>query len=245
MFFSKYSASGNDFIITHIFGMQPHGFDKLAQRICNRHQGVGADGLIILKPHLEYDFEWEFYNCDGSVAQMCGNGSRVAAMYAYHLGIAGVKQRFLTLAGVIDTTIENEEVESALSGVKVLQESICEFGNTWALIDTGVPHLVCEKKGELGKEDLRFLRHKYNANVNIATIEKDRVIARTFERGVEDETLACGTGMAAMFYYLLSANKIPNPCLFNPASKEDLFLREYQQRLYLKGKVHKICDFVY
>ncbi|MBD5165249.1 diaminopimelate epimerase [Helicobacter sp.] len=245
MFFSKYSASGNDFIITHIFGAQKHAFDKLAQRICNRHQGVGADGLIILKPHLEYDFEWEFYNCDGSVAQMCGNGSRAAAMYAYHLGIAGVKQRFLTLAGVIDATIENEEVESALSGVKILQENICEFGNTWVLIDTGVPHLVCEKKGELGKEDLRFLRHKYNANVNIASIEQDRVIARTFERGVEDETLACGTGMAAMFYYLFYAGKIPNPCLFNPASKEDLYLREYQQRLYLKGKVHKICDFVF
>lgn len=244
MFFSKYSASGNDFILTHTFGTQKRAFDKLARRICNRHQGVGADGLIILKPHLEYDFEWEFYNCDGSIAQMCGNGSRAAAMYAYHQGIASYKQRFLTLAGVIDATLEENVVESALSGVKVLQENICELGNTWALIDIGVPHLVCEKKNELSKEDLRSLRHKYNANVNVAEILQDRVIARTFERGVEDETLACGTGMAAMFYYLFSAGKISNPCLFNPASEEDLYLKESNQRLYLKGRVHKICDFV-
>ncbi|TLD82709.1 diaminopimelate epimerase [Helicobacter sp. MIT 11-5569] len=245
MFFSKYSASGNDFIITHTFGKQNQAFDKLAQRICNRHQGIGADGLIILKPHLEYDFEWEFYNCDGSVPKMCGNGSRAAAMYAYHLGIAGKKQKFLTLAGVIDIIIDGDEVESALSGVEVIKEGILEFGNTWSLIDTGVPHLVCEKGKELSKEDLRSLRHKYNANVNIATIAQNRVIARTFERGVEDETLACGTGMAAMFYYLFHQDKIPNPCLFNPASGEDLYLREENQRLYFKGKVHKICDFVY
>lgn len=245
MFFSKYSASGNDFIITHTFGKQTYAFNALARKICNRHQGVGADGLIILKPHLEYDFEWEFYNCDGSIATMCGNGSRAAAMYAKDLGIAGDRQRFLTLAGVIDVVVNQGEVESALSGVEVLKEGILEFGNTWVLIDTGVPHLVCEKKDELNKEDLRTLRHKYNANVNIATLQGDRVLARTFERGVEDETLACGTGMAAMFYYLFSQNKIPNPCLFNPASGEDLYLRIENQRLYLKGRVHKICDFVF
>lgn len=244
MFFSKYSASGNDFILTHTFGTQKRAFDKLAQKICNRHQGVGADGLIILKPHLEYDFEWEFYNCDGSIAQMCGNGSRAAAMYAYHQGIAGERQSFLTLAGVINVTIENNKAESALSGVKVLQENICELDNTWALIDTGVPHLVCEKKNNaLSKEDLRSLRHKYNANVNVAEVLQDRVIARTFERGVEDETLACGTGMAAMFYYLFSQAKIPNPCLFNPASGEEVFVRESEGKLLLKGEVHKICDF--
>lgn len=243
MFFSKYSASGNDFILTHTFGTQKRAFDKLAQKICNRHQGVGADGLIILKPHLEYDFEWEFYNCDGSIAQMCGNGSRAAAMYAYHQGIAGERQSFLTLAGVINVTIENNKAESALSGVKVLQENICELDNTWVLIDTGVPHLVCEKKNALSKEDLRSLRHKYNANVNVAEVLQDRVIARTFERGVEDETLACGTGMAAMFYYLFSQAKIPNPCLFNPASGEEVFVRESEGKLLLKGEVHKICDF--
>ena len=108
-----------------------------------------------------------------------------------------------------------------------------------------MPHLVCEKKSELGKEDLRFLRHKYNANINVAEILQDRILARTFERGVEDETLACGTGMAAMFYCLFHQGKIPNPCLFNPASQEDLYLKEKEGRLYLKGKVHKICDFVF
>ena len=107
-----------------------------------------------------------------------------------------------------------------------------------------MPHLVCEN-ANLPKEDLQILRYKYNANVNIATIMQDCVLARTFERGVEDETLACGTGMAAMFYYLLMQKKIPNHMKFIPASQEEIFLKEYQGKLFLKGNVKKICDFIY
>ena len=247
MFFSKYSASGNDFILMHTFRYNEDSDSNLAKQICHRQEGIGSDGLIVLKPHREYDFEWEFYNADGSVAEMCGNGSRAAGMYARDLGLAGNSQKFLSKAGVIGVEIEGDWAESALSKAEVLKQDICEFGKNWWLINTGVPHLVCEDLEIMGlnKEDLRFLRHKYNANINIASCREDRVLARTFERGVEDETLACGTGMAAMFYYLLLANKVKNPCLFNPASKEDLYLREENGKLYLKGKVRKICDFIY
>ncbi|MCI5968566.1 diaminopimelate epimerase [Helicobacter sp.] len=254
MFFSKYSASGNDFIITHTFGFQENFWGELAKKICHRQEGVGADGLIVLKPHSAYDFEWEFYNADGSAPKMCGNGSRAAALYARDFRLASSVQKFLTGAGVIDAEIFDEEnfkkleskilVESALTKAKVLQKNIQEYGVSWWLIDTGVPHLVCEN-AHLNKEELRALRHKYNANVNIATLEQDCVRARTFERGVEDETLACGTGMAAMFYYLKEASKVPNPCCFKPASNEELFLREEKGRIFLKGSVRKICDFVY
>lgn len=249
MIFSKYSASGNDFILTHTFKFKEGSWAELAKRICHRQEGVGADGLIVLKPHLTYDFEWEFYNADGSVANMCGNGSRAAALYAKDLNLAPNRQEFLTGAGVINAEIFAELeskilVESALTKAKVIQENIQEFGVNWWLIDTGVPHLVCEG-ANLNKEDLRALRHKYNANINIAMLEKDCVRARTFERGVEDETLACGTGMAAMFYYLKEKDKVSNPCCFKPASNEELFLREEEGRIFLKGNVRKICDFVY
>ncbi len=246
MFFSKYSASGNDFIITHTFRFCENSYSELARQICHRQEGIGADGLIVLKPHLKYDFEWEFYNSDGSVAEMCGNGSRAASMYARDLGLAGEKQRFLSKVGVIGVSIEGNWAESVLSKSEILQKGISEFGVNWWLLDTGVTHLVCENEriDFLAKEDLRFLRHKYNANVNIASLQGGRVVARTFERGVEDETLACGTGMAAMFYYLFLQGKVSNSCLFNPASGEDLYLREEEGRLYLKGEVRKICDFI-
>ncbi|WP_299549378.1 diaminopimelate epimerase [uncultured Helicobacter sp.] len=249
MFFSKYSASGNDFILTHTFKFQENAWREFAKKICHRQEGVGADGLIILKPHTTYDFEWEFYNADGSVAKMCGNGSRAAALYARDFRLASNTQRFLTGAGVINAEIfidleSKILVESALTQAKVLQKNIQEYGINWWLIDTGVPHLVCEN-ARLNKEELRALRHKYDANVNVATLEKDCVRARTFERGVEDETLACGTGMAAMFYYLKAIQKVSNPCCFKPASNEELFLREQDNRIFLKGSVRKICDFVY
>ncbi|WP_104722303.1 diaminopimelate epimerase [Helicobacter mesocricetorum] len=244
MFFSKYSASGNDFLITHIFRYQTESFRDIARIICHRQRGIGADGLIVLKPHNTYDIEWEFYNSDGSDANMCGNGTRATAMYARDFGLAGEKQKILTKAGVINVELQGDMVESELTQAVILQKDIIEFNTQWWLIDTGVPHLVCENTN-LSKEDLRGLRHKYNANVNIAKLEEGRVIARTFERGVEDETLACGTGMAAMFYYLLRQEKVSNPTLFNPASKEDLYLKEEKGKIFLKGKVEKICDFIY
>ncbi|CAM2949584.1 diaminopimelate epimerase [Helicobacter burdigaliensis] len=244
MFFSKYSASGNDFILTHLFRYNQNSYSNLAKEICHRNLGVGADGLIILKPHLEYDFEWEFYNLDGSEANMCGNGSRAAVAYARDLGLAGDKQRFLSKAGVICASLDGNMVESELTSPKILETNIQEYGFSWWLIDTGVPHLVCEG-AKLNKEDLRALRHKYNANVNIATLENNVMFARTFERGVEDETLACGTGMAAMFLYLKEQSKVGENALVYPASKEEIYLRWEKGRIFLKGKVKKICDFIY
>lgn len=247
MFFSKYSASGNDFILTHTFRYHENSWSELARKICHRQEGIGADGLIVLKPHCTYDFEWEFYNADGSVANMCGNGSRAAALYAMDLKLCSNKQRFLTSAGVISAEIFvglEPMVESALTEAKVLRKDIQEFGAKWWLIDMGVPHLVCEDRA-LDKEILRALRHKYDANVDIATLQQDCVEIRTFERGVEDETLACGTGMAAVFCYLREKGKISNPYCFKPASGEHLTLREEQGQIFLKGRVRKICDFIY
>jgi diaminopimelate epimerase len=89
---TKYSASGNDFVIFHTFKKEDRS--ELAKKLCHRQEGVGADGLIVLIPHEIYDFEWQFYNADGSVAAMCGNGSRAAAHYAYSNGLADKEMKF-------------------------------------------------------------------------------------------------------------------------------------------------------
>ena len=100
---SKYSANGNDFVIFH--ALEKKDRTELAIELCNRQNGIGADGLIVLIPNTENDFEWEFYNSDGSLADMCGNGSRAAAHYAYINELASKKMSFLTGAGVINASI--------------------------------------------------------------------------------------------------------------------------------------------
>lgn len=206
MVLHKYSGSGNDFLISHSF-MRKNRSD-LAKRLCERHSGIGADGLVVLLPHNEYAYEWEFYNCDGSQAKMCGNASLCVAHYAYMQGLAGAKHNFLTGAGEVRAEVFGERVRSDLGKYRLLdcfELNIPKYSGTWYLIDMGVVHLVhfLKNADELPQEKnslLVELRQRYDANVNLAVIHLDGSISlRTYERGVEDITLACGTGMAAVF----------------------------------------------
>ncbi len=238
----KYSASGNDFVIFHTFVARDRS--ELAKRLCNRYEGIGADGMIVLLPHNEYDFAWQFYNADGSEAAMCGNGSRAAAHYAATFGLAPKKMRFLTKAGVIEASVEGDMVESQLTPPKILKK-VKEEGREWWLIDTGVPHLVTfvEDLEQFDKEVAKKLRNKYNANVNYGIIrDLKNMGVRTFERGVEDETLACGTGMAATFLRAFEEGDVDSAVRVVPKSGEELFLRYDQERLFFKGRVKKIFE---
>jgi len=138
---TKYSANGNDFVM--FIAQEKADRSALAKKLCHRQNGVGADGLVVLLPHKDYDFEWEFYNSDGSVADMCGNASRAVAHYAHEKGIStDGKAEFLTGAGVIRATINGSYVVSDMVEPDIIREDIEEFGETWWLIDSGVPHLV-------------------------------------------------------------------------------------------------------
>ncbi|WP_456470345.1 diaminopimelate epimerase [Caminibacter sp.] len=235
MVVSKYSASGNDFVIFHTFKKEDRS--DLAKTLCDRQNGVGADGLIVLLPHLEYDFEWQFYNADGSVAEMCGNGSRAAAHYAYMQGLAPEKMKFLTLAGVIEAEVDGDLVESQLTPYKFIGEYE-DFGKKFKIYDTGVPHIVIMESIEnFDKKLARDLRYKYNANVNWAEVKEGKLFVRTYERGVEDETLACGTGMCASFLTARDNGLIDNSVKVYPKSQEELNVSLRNGRLYFKGKV--------
>ncbi len=239
----KYNASGNDFVIFHTFTKDERS--GLAQKLCHRQKGIGADGLIVLIPHDEYDFEWQFYNSDGSEAEMCGNGSRAAVHYAYHNRLViSNKMKFLTTAGVIEAEIDGDEVEVKLTRPKLIDSLIVAEGMKWSLIDTGVPHLVTfvEDIKEFDKELARRMRQEYNANVNFAKIDPETkvIYVRTYERGVEGETLACGTGMAAVFYRANLDGDVPSSTKVYPTSKDELILTLIDGEIYFKGEVEEV-----
>lgn len=242
MHFVKYNASGNDFLITHTF--QSRNRSELAKRLCHRQHGIGADGLVVLIPHESHDFAWEFYNSDGSIASMCGNASRATAHYAFNYGLASSSMQFLTGAGVISASVNGHSVESQLTPPQLLQDFFEDEGFQWILIDTGVPHLVTYDTS-FDKELARRMRHKYNANVNFASLLPSHLDVRTFERGVEDETLACGTGMCAAFYGLYLHHKIGNFTKVLPLSQEELFVRIDTNTLFFKGDVHSVFETFY
>jgi len=237
---SKYTASGNDFVIFHTFIKRD--FTELTKTLCHRQEGIGADGLIVLIPHETLDFEWCFYNADGSSAEMCGNGSRACAHYAFNNDLAPAKMRYLTLAGEIACSVDGSTVQSDLTPPKILDDKIIENGKSWWLINTGVPHLVTFDAdiNNLDIDEVRALRHKYNCNVNIASIESDHIRVRTYERGVEDETLACGTGMAACFYRAFKEDKVEKESLVKPTSGEKLFLAMENGIITFTGDVREV-----
>lgn len=102
----------------------------LAKELCNRYEGIGADGFIVILPHKKYDFEWEFYNNDGSTASMCGNGSRAAAHFAHHINGIKPHMAFLTGAGVIKANVDNNSVEVSLGKIKNIQDAFSECEKT-------------------------------------------------------------------------------------------------------------------
>ena len=244
MMLSKYSANGNDFVIFH--ALEKKDRSSLAKELCDRQNGVGADGLIVLIPHNKHDFEWEFYNNDGSHADMCGNGSRACAHYAYINGITSKKMSFLTGAGLISAEVKKAHgkrkamVLSELTPPKILDENIEFDGSSWWLIDTGVPHLVkfVQDISEFDLVQAREIRNKYNANVSVAFIDENKNLkVRTYERGVENETLACGTGMAACFYRAFKEGLVSEKIEVYPSSGETLYLGFNGKTITFKGEV--------
>jgi diaminopimelate epimerase len=241
---AKYSANGNDFVIFSSKDKKER--TTLAKTLCHRQDGIGADGLIVVVPHERLDFEWEFYNADGSHADMCGNGSRACAHFALNNGFAQEKMSFMTGAGVINARVRENTpssgmVLSELTPPEILDKTIEFNGKSWWLLNTGVPHLVClqENVDVFDLEEASQLRFKYNANVNICAVDGENLRVRTYERGVENETLACGTGMAACFYRALQEKKVQESIEVYPTSGETLYLGVNERTITFEGRVKR------
>ncbi|MCF6243905.1 MAG: diaminopimelate epimerase [Sulfurovum sp.] len=232
---TKYSGNGNDFIL--FIAQKKEDRSELARTLCHRQNGVGADGLVVLLPHKKYDFEWEFYNSDGSVADMCGNASRCVAHFAHEKGISKDNNaEFLTGAGLIRASINGLYVVSDMVEPDIIRKDIEESGENWWLINSGVPHLVAirESLDNFDLEEARKLRQKYNCNVNICKLEGDVMYVRTYERGVEDETLACGTGMVACYIRNHIEGHVSGQLKVQPISKDELYV-SYENGIYRFG----------
>lgn len=246
----KYSASGNDFLISSIHSEPQYPLHKLAKLLCNRFEGIGADGLVILKPHTQYAYEWEFYNSDGSKAKMCGNASRCVGLYAFLHSLAPKKHTFLSGAGEIGIEILSSnypyKVLSHLGAYRLLKE-YNEEGQKWLLLDTGVPHLTTvlpdkESFESFSVKKMKTLRFLHNANVNIAYADRDHYWIKTYERGVEGITLACGTGMASLVAFLKENQKLQaNSVSIIPPIKESLEFFIHNKKLSFQGEVKKIA----
>lgn len=251
MIFEKYSGSGNDFLITHICTQK--NYTKLAQKLCNRNLGIGADGLIILKPHPTYAYQWLFFNSDGSQAKICGNASRCVAHYAYKHSLAPKKHTFLATNKPIEVEIkDSKKVRSNLGEFSTIEylDIQTSYDTKAYKIDTGVPHIVIFTKIQdtLPKQktlELKTLREQYNANINIVYIKNNNLIyVNTYERGVENITLACGTGMAAasiVAHKIFKTSKNPQ-CI--PPSNETLSFFIKDREISFEGNVNFIATCI-
>lgn len=242
--FYKMSGSGNDFIIidNRDLSLNVGDLPSFARKVCERKISVGADGLFLIEPSKIADFKWQFFNSNGSVAEMCGNGSRCVARYAYLKGIAPKKMSFETLAGVITAAVNNDVVKVRLTDPSLLKPGIKININGSEIIldaiDTGVPHAVCfidnVENCAVVEDGRKIRRHEYfqprgtNADF-VSVIDRHKIRVRTYERGVEDETLACGTGDVAAVLAAAQRDLVDSPVDVIVQSGEIL-------RVYFKSK---------
>ncbi len=198
--FSKYQSTGNDFIL---IDNRENGFQfsraEIA-RLCHRKFGVGADGLILLHAHPQFDFEMKNYNADGGECSMCGNGGRALIQFALDLGLKKNHFVFQAIDGVHEARIVGSQIELKMQKVTQIIET-----SVGPALNTGSPHLVIEVKNLLNHEVVKEGRALRNSpifmpggiNVNFYEQNGGNIFLRTYERGVEDETLSCGTGAIA------------------------------------------------
>ena len=224
--FFKMSGSGNDFIIIdNRTGVVPQAqLNRLVVGACRRKMSVGADGMILIESSDRVDFKWRFFNADGSLPDMCGNGARCAARFAFIHGIADRQMAFETLAGTIEATVGDDGVKIRMTEPKDLKTGTSlDLDGTTAVVgsvNTGVPHVVMVvddieavdvvETGRLIRHHPDFAPEGTNANF-VAFGKNGEIFIRTYERGVEDETLACGTGNVAAALILAHDRSLASP----------------------------------
>lgn len=203
--FYKYQATGNDFVIMDNREGKIFLTPEQINRLCDRKFGIGADGLIIVNNIEGYDFEMKYYNADGQQSSMCGNGGRCVVQFAFDLGLRREIYKFLAVDGTHEATFdENGWVTLKMRDIDHITTYKGDF-----ILDTGSPHLVRQVENVMSmnvyKEghEIRFSKDFEAKGINVDFVEQptDRedsnIIVRTYERGVENETLSCGTGVTA------------------------------------------------
>ncbi len=214
--FHKYQGAGNDFVLIDNRNKKTKLNQKQIAVMCDRHFGIGADGLMLLELQKGCDFKMVYYNSDGNESTMCGNGGRCITMFAKHLGIIKKKAVFLAIDGMHQATVKKDQVKLGMTDPK----NFTKIGNDHT-VNTGSPHYISFVKDV---KNMDVYKHGYDIrnnktfkkegiNVNfVEELKKGELFVRTFERGVEDETLSCGTGVTAAAIVYADLNNIKNSC---------------------------------
>ncbi|MEZ5384641.1 MAG: diaminopimelate epimerase [Prosthecobacter sp.] len=260
--FTKMNGAGNDFVMLDNRDRSLALTKEQIEKLCDRHRGIGADGLLCVEPATEGgDFKMRYYNADGGEAEMCGNGARCFGRFVNHLHDNKLtKIAFETLAGMISAEFEGDQVRinmSAPHDLKLKQHlNVAGAGLTVHSINTGVPHAVvfvddlgdvpvCEWGAGLRYHDT--FKPK-GTNANFATVLAPGNIAiRTYERGVEDETLACGTGMVAcaLIHHELTGACSPISVLVKGGDTLQVGFEEPSKSVYTNVTLFGPADFVF
>lgn len=202
--FYKYQGTGNDFVILDNRDGRYDGLsNKQVKALCERRFGIGADGLMLLNTHLNFDFEMKYYNADGSESSMCGNGGRCMIKFAGDQGITRTNYKFVAIDGAHEGSINTD----GTIALRMMEVDEIKYMHGNYILNTGSPHFVTMnndvmhldvfKKGREIRYSKEFEKEGINVNFVEQTSDRDRIKVRTYERGVEDETLSCGTGVTA------------------------------------------------
>lgn len=201
--FFKYQGTGNDFVILE---NRDNKYDNITakqiKKICDRRFGVGADGLMMLCNHESKDFKMVYFNADGNESSMCGNGGRCLVKFAKNQGMYKITYRFMAIDGMHEAEIDMHDIVR----LKMHDVNEVELHPSYAVLNTGSPHFVkfasnveeidVVTTGREIRNSSRFEKEGINVNF-VETTDEDQIFVRTYERGVEDETLSCGTGVTA------------------------------------------------
>jgi diaminopimelate epimerase len=262
--FYKMNGAGNDFIVIDNRDLSISLDEDTIAALCDRHRGIGADGLLAVEPAEKgADYKFRYYNADGGEAEMCGNGARCFGFFTAHL--SGEDQlpssvSFETIAGTLTAEIIGDDVRIAMSEPKNLQLNcpvrIDGFDAALHSINTGVPHAV-SFVDDLENTDVFHLGHAIRnhpffapagTNANFAKVlGPDHISIRTYERGVEDETLACGTGMVAcaLIHHLLTGAESPIKVDVEGGDTLSIGFVKTSERQFSKVTLTGPADFVF
>ena len=252
--FYKYEAAGNDFVI---IDNRRNLFDsknpKLIRKICDRNHGVGSDGLILLEKHKNLDFKMIYFNSDGSKSGFCANGSRCITHFANYLKIIENKSKFEASDGIHESIIDGLQIKVKMKDIKFNKIKSYKDSKITTFIDSGSPHIIFKTNNindldifsetTLNKE--KFTEYSDGLNYNYWGYYKNKVMLRTFERGVDCETKSCGSGSVALAVLLRfnSIVKSENILISMPGGDLKISLKENGSSFYdiwLSGAVKQV-----
>lgn len=253
----KYQGCGNDFVVVDNRDGRFTANSKQVTFLCHRRFGVGADGLMLLEEDSECDFKMRYFNCDGAESTMCGNGGRCIALFAHHMGIGSMVKNFKGIDGMHSAQLYNIRNNSAMVCLEMSNVAEIEKMGDDLFLNTGSPHYVhfcAEPEEENMVEYGRSVRYgevfaaKGGTNVDLVKIiGEGEIYVRTYERGVEDETLSCGTGVTAAA--IAAAIKTNSQCRrWKVTTRGGVLTVEFEltengaEKIYLTGSAVRVLE---